>query len=201
MTLIMRKFLWMISICLSLVVQEGVGAGKEEALVDTQDYRVSFMLPIHWASANRCNLAVTIPEGYRSLQKQSSWQNSPLIEFIPKGESDYDWSEIITINKLIGQRVQATDMVNSLKATYEKVKGKIWAEKTSKEASYTYAQLDVSYDSQGKHEVAGCRYYSGPNDCVGVQYALRPKKGESDEEVMAKIHRFFDTNTEIIGCD
>lgn len=197
----MKKFLLIISACLSMTTQSGYGSGKERTLQNLQEYQLSFMLPINWSSEGKCNLAVTIPEGYRSLQKESSWQNSSIIEFIPQGEADYEWSEIITINKFIGKKITAEEMISALKSTFERVKGKTWREKSSKEKFYTLAELEASYNFQGKPELVGCRYYSGPNDCVGVQYAIRSKRGQSDEELMKKIQTFLDTNTEIIGCD
>ena len=38
------------------------------------------------------------------------------------------------------------------------------------------------------------RYFSGPYDCVGVQYTIRPAENQSDEDVSKTIENFIKTN-------
>ena len=109
-------------------------------------------------------------------------------------------SQIITINKYIGQGLSAEHLVRNLKSgMLSKVEnGKVWKDALTKETSYIFANLGIAYDLNGKHEVFGARYYSGPYDTVGVQYTIRPKKGQSDAEVTKKIESFFDANAQVI---
>ncbi len=176
-----------------------------------KDYKVTFLLPINWgpsstqqgSTANQCNLSVTIPEGYQAIQPQSSWENVSLIEFIPKGETADHWSETISIHKIIGKRLQADQIVDFLKkniiANTQQPKELFY--KVSKEPKYLFAKLGLSYILKNTREVLVCRYYSGPSDCVGIQYTIRPKKEESTESVVKKIEHFFDTNTQLMNCD
>lgn len=165
--------------------------------------KTTIQLPISWSSPTQCNLAITIPTGFRSLQPLAKWKESTIIEFIPEGESDSSWSEIITVNKIIGQRISATQITNHLEKTLptKSFNFEVIASSAVKEPSYLRSNLDVSYDNEGKHEVLSCRYYSGPYDCAGVQYTMRPKPGQSDAETLEKIAAFFEANLQTIDCD
>jgi len=56
----------------------------------------------------------------------------------------------------------------------------------------------MSYDLNGRHEVLGSRYYSGPFDSVGIQYTIRTLQGQSDEYTVEKIENFFKSNAQVV---
>ncbi|QLH35919.1 MAG: hypothetical protein HWD61_07055 [Parachlamydiaceae bacterium] len=118
--------------------------------------------------------------------------STSIIEFIPKGESQDNWSEIITIHKLIGKKINAAMMIDTLKSSIlsQTKNGKIWKGSLTRKDAYLFGSLGLSYDLNGRHEILGCRYYSGPYDCVGIQYTLRPVKGFHDED-MEKNRKLF----------
>lgn len=160
-----------------------------------------FELPVNWSVSPKYNLEVTIPSGYTSLQPFDSWSDktTTLIEFVPKGETGEDWSEIISINKFIGSKVNASDFAEALKkrmlASVEN--GKVLDLKKEKKPSYTFSAFFLSYDLNGKHEMMGARYFSGPDDLVGVQYTIRPDQEMSDKEALAKIKTYFTSSTSV----
>lgn len=196
----MKVLLFACILALSLFLQDFAKAEEEKSL-SQEGNKISFLLPINWAD-KQCNLQVSIPEGYQAIQPSSQWEKSPIIEFIPKGEKADNWSEIITISKLVGSKISAEEMIGLLKnAVIEKNQGKVWQEKISKEPLYQFALLGISYKIDDRQEVLGCRYYSGPYDCVGVQYAIEKGKDVSEKELISKIDKFFEENTKTLGCE
>lgn len=193
----MSKF-YFFTVLLTFLFQAGFCEDQQPI---PEDYTFNYILPINWASDDRYNLTVTIPQGFRALQSQSSWlkKETPLIEFIPKNETENNWTEIITINKYIGQGLSAETMIKNLKNTMlsNVENGKVKSENLTKEPSYIFGNLDITYDLNGNHEIFGSRYYSGPYDTVGVQYTIRAKK-DKEEEALKKIEDFFNENTRVI---
>lgn len=166
----------------------------------TSDSKIHFELPINWASSPKYNLSVTIPPGYISLQSFEVWsdEKTTLIEFVPKGEDGENWTEIISINKLIGRKVSADILLDLVKKGLMKnlENVKILKEEVSKQPSYIQAKSILSYNDKDKHEIVGLLYYSGPYDCGGVQYTIRSKA--SDSVAISKIENFFNTALQII---
>lgn len=193
---------WLLLLTFSLsFISHGFSVEQKEESQVKEDYKINFFLPINWASAPKYNLLVAIPEGFRSLQPSSSWteDTTPLIEFIPKKEKEADWSEIITIHKMIGKNISAEQMLDQLKTSMlaQTKNGKVWKEKFMKETSFSFGILGLTYDLDGKHEVFACKYYSGPYDCVGVQYTIRPKNASEEAAAKEKIENFFLEHTRV----
>lgn len=161
-----------------------------------REYQINFSLPVNWSVTPQINLFVTIPKGYTSLQPFTEWSEAALIEFVPDGEDGENWSEIITINKYVGQTLPADELIHFLKShILEKVKnGKVWREEDEEHDAYQEAQLGLSYDYNHRHEVLGVRAYTGPYDGVAIQYTIRPKQGEADRRAISKIEDFFFRN-------
>jgi len=157
---------------------------------------IRFELPINWNTSSHYELEVTIPSGFNSLQGFDDWDKAILIEFVPEGEDGENWKEIITINKFIGKNIEAGIFVDLLQKqltpTVENVK--VLEKTKEKFPGYEKATLFLSYDYQNKHEILGLQYFSGPNDCIGVQYTIRSK---NDQQAMAKITSFFETATHV----
>jgi hypothetical protein len=95
--------------------------------------------------------------------------------------------------KYIGKRFKAEALINALKnAMLSKVQGgKIWKNNFQNESAYQKATLLLTYHFADKHEVMGARYYSGPYDCVGVQYTIHPKDNQLDSELIKKLKGFL----------
>jgi len=81
-----------------------------ELTEEQQNYKKIFLLPINWTEGAQDSLEVSIPEGYRCLQPTSMWVTSSLFEFIPVNEEADNWSEIITIERLVGRKIKASDL-------------------------------------------------------------------------------------------
>lgn len=165
--------------------------------------KLSFLLPINWMGSEQINLSVSIPENFVAIQPPETWVQSSIVEFIPKGEDENNWSEIITIHKFLGTQISATAFSAKLKdyMIAQSTNSNVLKIDDSTEDSYQRALLGLAYDYNGKHEVIGSLYYSGPADCVGVQYTIRPEKGMSDETAFAKIESFLKDNTEVITSE
>ncbi len=163
------------------------------------DAHIRFELPINRVSSPKYNLEVSIPPGFISLQPFEAWSDEKItfIEFVPKGEDGENWTEIITINKHIGKKISADILLDLTKKGLlsNEENGNTLKEEVSKQPSYTQAKLTLSYDYKGKHEIVGFLYYSGPYDCVGVQYTIRPQG--SNLAAVSKIENFFNKATKI----
>lgn len=169
---------------------------QESFLVDT---KAEILLPINWTGKEQLNLKVTIGEGNRSLQTLEQWADpkTTLLEFIPKDESENEWSHILTLNKFIDSQISAIAFTKNLQKELAKESGaRLLQESFLEKPSYERAGFIMSYDLKGRHEVMGCLYYSGPYDCVGVQYTIR---STDDEEAFKTIETFFQKNTTIIS--
>lgn len=177
---------------MSLVLAAFLHTAWTSELEIPNDYRVSFLLPIDWSSPAHRDLQVSIPKEYQSIQPSSSWETAALIEFIPKNENSNHWSEIISISKIIGKGISALQFTSLLqqRIASSAAKAEILFEEKSKDTS----TFIIKYIDQNQEEVMGAKYFSGPYDCVGVQYTIRLKQGQSQSNAVAKIKTFFQTN-------
>jgi len=191
----MQRFIFIL--CILFLPLIGLCLEEKESLGNR---KVTFRLPINWATAPQYTLNVVIPEGYVPLQAFDTWENVSLVEFVPKGQTGDNWSEIISVNKFINQKVDAINFVQQLK--YEMLK-KVDAgshtlqEETKTFDQYHFAKIILSYKLQGEREIMGAIYLSGPYDCVGVQYTIRPNDQQSEQEALSKIEKFFENSVNI----
>ncbi len=163
-----------------------------------EGYKTSFLLPIDWSQAKHRDLSVNIPMGYKSLQPTSTWDKAPLIEFIPKDEHANAWSEILTIQKLIGKRISADQITTLLMQNISQVAKTSVLFKSAPLEKDQKSVFIIKYTHNGKEEVMGAEYLSGPYDCAGVQYTIRLSKKISEQEAVKKIKTFFDENLAVI---
>jgi hypothetical protein len=150
-------------------------------------------------------ISAEIPAGFTALQPICEFGRKPgeLIEFIPRGEDPFGWSEIITMNNHIGQKLSAQQICDFLaKKLVEKIPNTtIWTEAVSKEGVHQKALVGITYDFEGHHEILLAVFYSSPKNAMGVQYTIRPKEGETDEMVKAKLNRYFQESVKILEFD
>lgn len=191
------KMIYLLTVVSFLVCGQGVSV---EA---SQDYQTTMLLPINWTTPAKYNLAVKIPEGFRSLQpiNQFSDASATTIEFVPKNETDDGWTRIITVMKLIGKQIQAGKFTDDLKNMMSKQARnvKVLESNVTKGNFFEKASFALSYDYHAKHEVIGVLYYSGPSDMTGVQYTIRTERGQSDADALGQIHKFFNTQVQVIN--
>lgn len=162
----------------------------------------SFVLPVNWTTTPKYSMTVTIPNGFKPLQPENEMNASAeLIEYIPENQDAANWTEIISVIKYIGKNIPAIKLVEEIKKKVLEMStnGKVWLESNSTKPNYQEGILGLMYDYEGKHEVMGARYVSGPYDCVGVQYTIRPAEGQTDEDVSKIIENFFKSNLQIIS--
>lgn len=190
-----------------LAVSPVFGAGqnvKDPALSEKsiEGYQQNFLLPIDVIETTKYNLNVTIPKGYKSVQPLSSFTgaNDIMIEYIPQANETNNWSEIITVNKYIGQKASAKLFTSMLKIQMmSQANGvKLLKDTASNENNKEQAFFIMRYTFQGKHEVIGAKYYSGPFDSAGVQYTIRVRDGISQEDAIKKIIDYLDKNVKLI---
>ncbi len=161
----------------------------------------TLLVPINAKSKPRIQLQVKIPPGFKSIQPMESFeaQTQFMIEFIPENEDPDQWSEIITVFKYIGIKVSAPTLVERVKNSFmDKTKAEVISESITSFKNYKHAALTLEYIYQNQMEVLGMLYDSGPYDCSGVQYTIRPPKGQSSDQSVKKIQNFFNTNTQTI---
>lgn len=188
----MRKFLALIV----LVVTSFVHGNSREF----EGYSMTMLLPVDWTAGKRHNLIVTIPKGYRSIQPPSEWTQAPVIEFIPQGEGDYTWSEIITTQRLTGDRISADRMVQTIRQNVTATATNVHVVcATASKIPHQMAFVVLQYRHQGRQEMMGVQYFSGPHDCGGVQYTIRLGDQMSEKQATAKIMRFFEQNLQLTG--
>ena len=153
--------------------------GAELTEKEIEGFQPTFLLPIEVAK-QQVNLSVTVPKGYKSLQPLASFnkRDQVMIEYIPQNDSDNNWSEIITVNKFIGQKLSAKSFASILKIQFMSVAKnvKLIEDKSSKEKNIEDAYFLMRYTHQQKQEVIGAKYFSGPYDSAGVQYTVRLKR-------------------------
>ncbi len=153
-------------------------------------YAQTFLLPIN--SAPRTSFLVKIPSGFKSVQTLTEFEKGVMIEYIPQNEDVDHWSEIITVHKFIGMKLQATKIVNEVKnqLMLNTKDSKILI--NDKKGSIV-AHLLMQYTHEGVLEILSAYYYSGPYDCVGVQYTIRVSPGLSRDAALKKIADFQKT--------
>jgi len=162
--------------------------GYQEELLG---YQWNFSLPVNWTGGSRDNLHVTIPRGYRPLQ--SEWRT--ILEFVPENEDGDNWSEIITVTKYIGKRLSATDVTSLIaEGIINQAKdSQILLNSNEDTGRIKKSRLGIMYTYQGRKELILMNYFSGPLDCVGVQYTVRIPENQNIVDVSKKMVDFVET--------
>lgn len=190
----MSKWITLFSV---MFLSTALFAVNDQALKDKD---INFSLPVDWTGTNKVNLLVKIPEGFESIQPFDQWENAAMIEFIPKGEDKNNWSEIVTVHKFLNKGISASDLSKGIAEYISKQSKdyKVLKNLDATENGYVMSGKVLSYNFQEKNEVLGYKYYSGPADCVGVQYTIRPKATETNEQIAARIESFLASSATII---
>lgn len=164
---------------------------------------IALSLPINATVAPPVTLFIKIPKGFRALQSLTDLARgkSNLIEFIPKDDGEYDWTEIITLNPFIGAKMKASDIVNSMNARFKQAAQEvhILETKTTQHGNYEQSCTAMDYVVNKRHEMVYMCYYSGPYDCAGIQYTLLwPKNSKlSKSQMLNKLKRFVGDSSRV----
>ena len=142
---------------------------------------------------------LSIPKDYKSVQDPSTWSKSTLIEFIPASEKIQNYSEIISVMNYKGQRIAAGQFTEHLKkAISSQANFSVLLNEKKDKKDYQEALLIMKYRCQGRDEVLGMRYLSGPYDCSGVQYTIRLNQAMNEQQAVEKITNFLNQNAVVI---
>lgn len=158
-----------------------------------------FLLPVDHIHKPVSNLRVTLPKAFSSIQSLENFAlpDQIMIEYIPNGESPDNWSEIITIHKFIGRKLQAYPFLKLLKKELasKTIENKVISFDPLKEGAHIErAELIMEYMANNQREVIGALYYSGPFDAAGVQYTIRLNEKMTEEKAVNKISTYFKDN-------
>lgn len=168
-----------------------------EQRAPSQENGHTFQLPLE----SYRTLSVSIPPGFKSVQPLAQFDKPEenIIEYIPENATQTTWNELITVNKFVGQKIQAAQFILTL--TQELFKdtqqAKIIMVDTTKETTLEHAINIIQYVNRGKQEVSGASYYSGPSDAAGVQFTVRLQEGQTVADAVKRIQDFFRNNTKV----
>ncbi|WP_139016824.1 hypothetical protein [Candidatus Odyssella thessalonicensis] len=143
-------------------------------------------LHMHDPQAKQVTLSLKVPKGFKPLQSMS--QPSTLLEFIPKDEDPFKWSQILTVSPYMGQQIQAANYVSLLSQRLCLKAGASVIQKlsTHKYDLYDIAEAALTYTSDGRKEVIYLRVYAGPIDSVALQYTVVVKEQESAQTALKR---------------
>jgi hypothetical protein len=168
--------------------------------------KLSVFLPINALSTPKYHLSVKVPEEYNPIQAIESFapKKATMIEFIPAGESPYEWTGILTLNKFIGIACPVSTYLDHLQKAFKAVNSdsnhKLLKSNIKKNSQYEEGVLAVSYTNadRGLTEVFYSRFFSGPFDLVGIQYTVTLKEGESVDSALSRAETFVNEISVVI---
>ena len=171
------------------------------AYAEAKDYQLCFLYPINATrpDGERLSLSIILPRDFRSIPQPPI---SPLNEFIPKSDTDVNnWSEIITPVTHVGKRVSAPSLINLIKQGILKDGGKVIEDQIQHYNDYSTATLIMVYTDENhknRREVAYAKFFSGPFDCAGLNYAIALSKDVTEADAIKKIKQYVEANTALI---
>lgn len=167
-----------------------------------QNKTISYSLPInHIGIMDTCGsqttLSIKIPEKFKPLQPIEAAQNT--LEFIPNGEEPSSWSEIITINIFPGNNMKADEFYNNMKEMVSSNPSvQILEENSHSYERYQEVKSGWAYRDHGRQEILCMRYYSGPSDCCGIQYARAVSPQEDSKQALAQAKEFLNEISKVL---
>ncbi|MBM3468690.1 MAG: hypothetical protein FJX71_04590 [Alphaproteobacteria bacterium] len=187
-----------VAFCYLLVPSAFAGENAKSDLKNNLDgYNLQLLFPINVLGDKgaRTNLKIQIPKGFRCLQKDQLLSgNYSLLEFIPEKDDENQWSEIITVNLFVGKSAQASKFNSYLKDRMVQAaeESKILEDNVTQGESFETAVLTLAYKHNGRREVVLVKTFSGPMDCVSVQYAVALKEGQTEDEAFKKVKAWME---------
>lgn len=160
---------------------------------------IHFNLVINATPSNYTALSINIPATYSTTVPVTEWASTPLLTFMPTQETQDNWHSMIAVAKYLGKKLEASTVINLMKSSLlpEITNPVIHEESKESVNGYEKALLTLSYDRKNGHEICKAIYYSGPLDCVGVQYTLRAALGTPDATLLPELTQFFTENVRL----
>lgn len=163
---------------------------------------IDMRLPINFVKKPEITVSINIPGNFRPFLSLDQMNKSPMNEFFPKKDKSIDsWSELITTQAYLGNKVSAEQITDGLVDIFSKAARDVKIINRDQKVSKDYAMSEflMSFSHQGKRRVCFGRYYSGPYDCSGFQYAIQLVDGLTQEEAIKKINQFVKNKVVLSG--
>ena len=170
----------------AFILNSPLTAAEETNKTNIEDYEKTILLPINHMTGKLITLSIRIDKNYKSLQKDL---NPKFMEFIPKGDDDNKWSQIITLQSLVGVHVSASAFLDKVKTGMkaQATSFKLLEENSKDMKDYSVASFGATYETNGRKEVVFMQYYSGPADIAGIQYAKPLGPNESPKKSLSRM--------------
>lgn len=131
------------------------------------------VLPVFFSSnallekGQRRGLKFKPPKEFRSLQDSNNFE---FLEFIPKGDDEHNWSEIITSSVFVGKSIKSADFTTIMRENIiqNAADPKVLEENILQKESYEIATLAIAYTNKGRREVVRIKAFLRPLDCSAI---------------------------------
>jgi hypothetical protein len=181
MGIVLKRFILCVAGCLLLLNSFNISANEADKYI--------FSLPVNATISPKVIARITIPNNFRPLQDISVITKGQILEFIPISDTDeYNWTEIITVQLLLGKHIRAQDFTKLLKKNISKhgSNAEVLADRLDKTRSHSSSTLIMKYSINKRYEILIAKYISGPYDCTGIQYSVLISKDVFEDEVKLK---------------
>lgn len=134
-----------------------------------QSYNLTVSSPIYRSTTENVSLDVTVPHEFKPVQTAAQAAMLRLLQFIPKNEDPKTWSQMIVLQILGDQKINAAQFTQLIS---EKVKSKlgniqVLIKNTQTEKEYLISSLGIYYESGSRREISFMNYYSSAGHLSG----------------------------------
>jgi hypothetical protein len=171
------------------------GANNTDFKKIISEYKITHSLPVNVTSTPRVHITIEPLEGFITKPEYFeafSNQVSPIVEYIPKGESFEKWSKIITVQCLTGNCVAADKLIRTVMSNIKSQvkRSVVIKEKTIKKDSFIVSKAVIQYQKHdGTVEMLYMEYYSGTLDCSGIQCSEKVDSWLEDKTAKSKAQK------------
>ncbi|CAO4837789.1 MAG: hypothetical protein CNLJKLNK_00674 [Holosporales bacterium] len=143
---------------------------KIQKVESIKDYQKTLVLPVNLPMG--LSLCINLPKGYKNILNTSTEFFSLFCEFIPENESENNWTNILTVQHIVGKSVTAKTFINQLKNMFASMPGsEIICETIVQGSGHIKGELCIKYTVNGRTEIVYVAVFSGPYDCAIFQNA------------------------------
>ncbi len=180
-------------------------------LFEHKDLQFTFLYPV---VDDEIKLKVTIPKNFKPLEGNPE---AELLEFIPNTDKDpYQWSEIISLTKILGTGITAKEYISKMEQLFKKnvdAHAKVLERDKHSYEGYQDASSIIQYRADKRDEIVILYSVSGPLDIANVQYALplaasasssslaSSASSEQIQQTVQKLKDFIKNNLEVVKDD
>ncbi len=166
---------------------------------DTMDHNITLLYPINamLRVGERLNLKVDISKDFHVIEGNPM---GDYVEFVPKTETKTCWTQNITLQTLVGNRISAKQAVERVKQIFSNDFSytKVLEESVNHFDTYSHAYAYVLYSNGSEQAIVLINYYSGPFDCSGMQYSIEILNNQTADQVLENLKEFSKNNVAII---